>query len=734
MNMKRCVKYAVFAVVVFSVLATAQEKKRLSFEQIFKGAEPKLLAPLPNIVGWANDDHYLVMKKKEGDEQQKVYSVEAKNGKEKVYRDLSQYKDIVEKGVDAGSPAAWNEDYTRLIYVKDKDLYFLNTQKKDWKRLTQTEAEEKNPMISPDGKYVAFTRDNNLFAINLDSGEKIQYTSDGGEVVYNGWASWVYYEEILGRPSRYRAFWWSPDSRRILFYRFDDSKVPMFPLYSSEGQHGSIEKTRYPKVGDPNPEVRIGVVPVAGGPVTWGDFNEKQDQYFGMPFWTPDGKQAFVQWMNRQQDTMKIYAVNPETGAKAEIYTEYQKSWVEWFESLHFLKNNKGFILRSDKDGWSHLYLHAMDGRPIARLTEGKWAVSDIEAVDEDDNMVYFTAKKEASTRTDLYKVQLDGKNLVRLTFGPYTHNVNVSPKGKFFITRYSNVSTPTMMVLCNSHGNTTRELGTSKTKDFDNYLLAKTELFHIRTADGYELPATWTLPLDFDQNKKYPVIIGIYGGPSSPTVSDSWGGLRSQWLASEGAIQFSVDHRGSGHFGKEGAALMHRNLGKWEMNDYIEAVKWLRTKPFVDSTKVCITGGSYGGYVTCMALTYGADYFTHGIASSSPTSWELYDSHYTERYMDTKEENPEGYKFASVLTHADKYKGMLLIVHGTMDDNVHMQNSIQLIDKLEDLGKHFEMMVYPGGRHGWGGAKATHSRNESYRFYYRYLLGKPFPEELFGK
>jgi dipeptidyl-peptidase-4 len=199
-----------------------------------------------------------------------------------------------------------------------------------------------------------------------------------------------------------------------------------------------------------------------------------------------------------------------------------------------------------------------------------------------------------------------------------------------------------------------------------------------------------------------------------------------------EGVIQISIDHRGSGHFGKAGVALMHRNLGKWEMNDYIEVVKWLKEKPFVDSTKICITGGSYGGYVACLALTYGADYFTHGLALFSVTDYRLYDSHYTERYMDTPEENPEGYKNGSAMTYADRYKGMLRIVHGTMDDNVHMQNSIQLIDKLQDLKKHFEFMIYPGGRHGWGGPKAAHLRNETYRFYYTYLLEKEFPENLF--
>ncbi len=719
------------AIFVFSL--HAQEKKRLTFEQIFKNAEPKLIKELPNIIGWADDNHYLELKKKDGDKKAKVYAIDVLSGEEKVHRDLEQYVALVDTGISVANPTSNNEAYTRLIYVKNKDLYFLDTEKKSFKQLTKTLAEEKNPTLSPDGNYVAFTRDNNLFAIAVDDGKEYQYTSDAADAIYNGWASWVYYEEILGRRSRYRAFWWSPDSRHLAFFRFDDAKVPVFPLYSAEGAHGFLENARYPKPGDPNPEVRVGIVPVTSGSVLWADFNEKDDQYFGMPFWTPEGKQLVAQWMNRGQDNLKLFAIDPAIGKKAEIYNETQSSWVDWFESIEFLAENKGFIIRSDKDGWAHLYLYGMDGKLKNRITQGNWRVMDVARVDEKNRRVYFTARKEASTRTDLYRIRFDGKELTRLTFGEFTHNTRLSPAGTHFITTYSNAATPQKMALCKSGGAMMKELGDSKTEKFAEYELAKTELFRVPTPDGYNLPVLWTLPIDFDPNKKYPVLISIYGGPEAGTVSDSWRNINVQWLAQEGVIQVAMDHRASGHFGKAGVALMHRNLGKWEMNDYIEVVKWLQAQPFVDKTKICITGGSYGGYVTCMALTYGADYFTHGIALFSVTDWKLYDTHYTERYMDTPEENPEGYKNGSVLTFADKYKGVLRIVHGTMDDNVHMQNSIQLIDALQNLGKPFEFMLYPGERHGVRGAKAAHLRNDNHSFYYEHLLKKKFPESLFS-
>lgn len=710
----------------------SQEKKRLTYEQIFKNAEPRPLMDLPNVAGWADDTHYLELKKKEGDGRAKVYAVDVKTGEEKIYRDLEQYKVLVDSGIRLSNPVAESESFTHLIYSKNNDLYFLDTQKKVFKRLTTTAAEEKNPTLSPDGNFVAFTRDKDLFSIDVNTGKEVQYTSDASDVVYNGWSSWLYMEEILGGPTHYKSFWWSPDSKRIAFFRSDESRVPLFSIFNADGVHGFIENQRYPEPGDTNPEVRIGMVPVGGGKIVWADFDPKHDQYFGTPFWTPDGKSLVVQWMNRGQDTLKLYRADPETGAKKEFYTEHQPSWVDWFEAIDFLKNENSFIIRSDKDGWSHLYLYTMDGKLRRQITRGKWRVDDMLFVDESHGLIYFTARKEASTRTDLYRTSIEGGNPERLTFGDYTHSIRLSPRAGYFITTYSNVSTPPRMALLTGAGKPVKELGDSKTVEFDGYDLGRTELFRVMTPDGYALPVQWTLPVDFDSTVRYPVLISVYGGPDAGTVHDTWEGVRAQWWANEGIIQMSMDHRGSGHFGKEGVALMYRNLGKWEMNDYIEVVKWLRTKPFVDSTRVCITGGSYGGYVTCMALTYGSDYFPYGIASFSVTDWKLYDSHYVERYMDTPSENPEGYKNGSVMTYASNYKGMLRIDHGTMDDNVHMQNAIQLIGALEDQGKHFELMLYPGGRHGWGGKKAIHLRNENYRFYYRYLLRKPFPEDLF--
>ncbi len=680
----------------------AQQKKKLTFEQVFQFAPPRLLKALPSVRGWLDDGHYLVLHKDSTDGKVKLFKVEAASGREEVFLNPADFKDILPKGFSVLGAGVHTPDYSKLIFNRKDDLYFLDTRTRTFRRLTATPAPEKNPIFSPDGRFVAFTREHNLFALDLNTGLEYQLTTDGSDLIYNGWASWVYYEEILERSSRYRAFYWSPDSKKLAFLRFDDSPVPEFPIFHAQGVHGELEVTHYPKAGDPNPKVRLGIVNATGGKITWADFDENADEYIAWVFWLPDSKRLSVQWMNRDQNLIRIYLIDPETGAKTKIYEESQPTWVEFFEDLYFFKDGSGFLLRSDKDGWRHLYVYNLKGELQRRLTRGHWSVKSIARVDEDHGFVYFTGDKGESTETHLFRVPLKGGEIERLTDRPGTHRVTVSPKGSYFLDRFSNIHTPAQLWLYNSRGQAVRKLGDSRSPVFGEYALGKVELFRIPAGDGYNLPAIWYLPPDFNPDRKYPVIFSIYGGPGMPTVANSFPYfLRSYYLAQEGAIVISVDHRGSGHFGKKGVAEMYRHLGKWEMHDWIEAVKWLRKKPFVDASRIAITGGSYGGYATLMALTYGADYFHYGIALYPVTDWRLYDTVYTERYMDRPQDNPEGYKFGSVFTHLDKFKGKLLLVHGTIDDNVHMQNSVQLIDKLTKMGKQFQLMIYPGERHG---------------------------------
>ncbi len=704
--MNKLTRLSLCGSLVFAGFTAFAQQKQLTYQEIFNRPPQNITNPLPTLRGWADDTHYLEVK--DG----KTYTVDVKTA------------------ATADAPPAKVKQAS--VFIKDKDVYYKDIDDKET-RITNDAEEEKNPTLSPDGKHVAFTRNNNLFSVEILTKNPTQYTYDGTDVIYNGWASWVYFEEILGRATRYKAFWWSPDSKRIAFMRFDDTQVPMFPIYGSTGQHGYLERTRYPKAGDKNPDVKMGIVETGRNQVVWTDFNEKDDQYFGTPFWMADSKTLWMQWMNRDQNDIIIYSVNPQNGSKTPVYEEKQKTWIDWFDDMYFLNNGQGFILRSDKSGYAHFYYFDMAGKLKKQLTSGDWRVANLLKVDETAQEIYFTARKEATTRFDLYKVSLKGGEPKRLTFGNFDHNVNLSPDGNYFYTTYSNFETPAQMALLDKNGKILRQLGNAKGSEFAGYSLPQTQLVYYTTRDGLKLPMSVTLPQNFDASKKYPVWVSIYGGPDAGNVYERYGspmGMKYWWFK-EGIIQVAIDNRSAGHLGKTGMNYIHRQMGKYEIEDYMDAIQFLKTKGYVDEKKVGITGGSFGGYMSAMALTYGADVFTHGIANFSVTDWRLYDSHYTERYMDTPQDNAKGYDLTSVMTHADKLKGMLRIVHGTMDDNVHMQNSIQLIDKLENLNKHFEMAIYPGERHGWGGAKSRHSNQENVRFIYRYILEKPIPQDF---
>ncbi len=681
----------------------------------FSGIAQMPQSGLPRFVRWVDNNQFVLNTKRGDDAAPKNY----------VYNLTTKQYTIAPADVVPTE---------KSVFLKKGDIFLKENGAET--QLTFDVAEEKNPTLSPDGNYVGYTKNNNLYTLSLATKKEVAITNDGATGILNGYASWVYFEEIFGRPTQYRAFWWSPDSKYISFMRFDERKVPMFPIYNSEGQHGFVEETRYPKAGDQNPTVKIGWTTPDGGSITWADFNEMEDQYFGWPIWNPNNNAMWLSWMDRGQNNLKIYELNMTTGAKKPVYTEYQKTWIDLEDRnggrINFIPNNKGYIAQADVSGWNHLYMYDMEGKLQYPITNGKFTVLGIRQIDEKNKTIYFTARGiESSARIDLYSIGFDGKNQKRLTVGDYNNaQVYLAPDAKNFVTLYSNVQTPTTLALINAQKKTVEVLGTATPANYDATKLAKTELIRIKSADGlFELPALVTWPKNMDPNKKYPLLVSIYGGPNAGTVMDSWSSnpTKEAW-AQEGLIQVAFDHRASGHFGKEGVNYMYRDLGHWEMEDYMTMAKWFIANGQADPTKIAITGFSYGGYMSAYALTYGASVFTHAMAGGSVTAWELYDSHYTERFMDTPAENPEGYKSGNVMTHLKNFKGVLQLVHGTMDDNVHMQNSIQLLSALQDQGKQVEFMLYPGGRHGWGGAKGKHFNDLKNQFIYKHLLEKAMP------
>ena len=601
-----------------------------------------------------------------------------------------------------------------------------------------------NPTYSPDYSKIAYTLGNNLYSIDVNTREIVQHTSDGSDVILNGYASWVYYEEIFGRASRYKAFWWSPDSKILAFYRFDNSKVPMFPIYNSEGQHGSINETRYPKAGDPNPEVKIGFVSVRGGETVWADFDSSKDQYFGIPFWNPEGTRFMVSWMDRSQDNLRMYSVDPVYGNKYQVYSEQQATWIDWMEQMLF--TDKGMYIVRDTNLWQQIYFLSYDGKVYKRITDGgeNWGIRLLKV---DRRYLYYTAKRESTVRNDIYRITLSNNKVERISSGDYNFaSVRVEEEGGTKIyASMSNLSTPTKEVVFNipRDGSLRRMkmdvLFDSKGPDFDKFEIAVPELVYITTRDGIDLPATVIWPIDMDRSGrvKYPVKVNIYGGPDNPQVLDSWKGVsfNNQWWAYHGVIQVVLDTRSAGHLGKAGMNQVYRRLSVLELQDFIDGISYFRKYPFVNSQKVGIEGFSYGGTMSLLCCTAANEYFQYAIAGGAVADWKLYDTHYTERYMDTPQDNPSGYAQAAVFDRMGAYRGdktnMLRYTHGTGDDNVHFQNGLQIIDKLQQLGKDFELMIYPQGMHGYRGYQSNQSNLQDYRFWYEYLLEQDLPDVL---
>jgi dipeptidyl-peptidase-4 len=662
------------------------------------------------ILGWTDDTHYLI-RNYDADKNLLTYSVDIKSGRGVVVPTAKTERDLLTESLPQGITISMTDvispDQKSVVINKDNDLFYFTRGDRELKKLTGDKTPEVNTRFSPDGKKIAYTRNKDLYIYDLVEGKEIRLTNDAADRIYNGYAAWVYYEEILGRPSRYAAFWWAPDGNEIAYLRFDETEVPVFTLNrldEPDGIHGTLEVVPYPKAGDPNPKVKMGIADIATAKTTWVKTDYNVDQYIAWPFWTPDSKKLAIQIVNRDQNDLKIILAEPSTGDFTQIYEETYKTWIEFHEDINVLKNNAGFILRSYKNGW----------------------VTSIDRVDEEMKLIYFSATGPESTDMHAFRIGLDGKNLLQITKGEGTHGVNISPKGSYFIDTWNSITSTGSIISYDKKGKQLREIYKFEQPAFDPAKHAKAEFLKIMTSDGlFNMPAIITYPLNFDPSKKYPVVFTIYGGPDYKNVSNRWMGTNPSWYSQNGIITFTVDHRGSGQFGKKGLDYMYRCLGKWEILDYEDAVKWLRTKPFIDPARMGIAGGSYGGYMTCLALTKGADYWTHGFASYSVTDYRLYDNVYTERYMDTPQDNPEGYRDGSALTFAKNLKGKLYMIHGEMDDNVHMQNSIYLISKLQDEGKTFQFMLYPGGRHGWGGAKAIHSRNEANNFWLENFFGK---------
>ena len=594
-----------------------------------------------------------------------------------------------------------------------------------------------NLTYSPDSTMLAFTRANDLYVVTIADGKECRLTFDGTATVMNGYASWVYYEEILGRPSRYRAFWWSPDSKRLAFYHFDDTEVPMFPIYSPFGQDGKLRETHYPKVGEKNPEVKIGFVDVpeafAGRVSTvWADFDEKEDQYFGIPFWSDDSQTFYVAHEPRIQNTLDLFAVSPRDGSKRVLYHEYYPTWLDWIEGMLFTEKGL-YMVRAFETGWQQIYFLGYDGT-VRRLTDGpNWRVALVRA--EKDGTVYFTAQRdELHIRQALYKVSPKGVITPLTDESLNVTGVKFSPDGKYFVAQTSSLAAPAQLrVYQTSKPSKNWLVADQKGPDFDASKYSLGKVITIEN-EGFVLPGILVLPKEFDPSKQYPVHVDIYGGPDSPQVTDRWVSPAAYaWYQQNGIIELIADCRASGHNGRAGLDCIYKQLSTVEVDDFVAWAEYLQSLPYVKGDKIGVEGFSFGGTMTAVLVATAPQAFHYGIAGGGVYDWKLYDTHYTERFMSTPEDNPDGYARTRAVDRIASYPArpgddgsvMLKLTHGTGDDNVHYQNTLQLIDALQKIGASFDFMVYPDGMHGYRGYQGVHFQAENNAFWLKYLKGE---------
>ncbi len=691
------------------------QDKLLTIDDIFDPAKRVNFGGTPSNPRWLKDGVHYIVASKDRAAFPRLLKVNAVTGKSEAFYDGAKmeaaFAALPGFGKDVAHRLANQTSYqinpaeTGVLINYANDLFYYEFGGDRAVRLTSNPDEEIGESFSPDGRMVSFVRDNNLYVEDLSSQRRERaLTGDGSAKILNGRLDWVYQEELYGR-GNFGAYWWSPDSTRLVFLRIDESPVPDFPVVDHIPLEQRLELTPYPKAGDPNPIVKLGVVNAAGGYVRWVDTYKYQpeDLLIVRVGWFPDGKKVWYMAQNRIQTFIDLNSANPEDGKSTTMFREQTKAWIGINdEGLKWLKDGS-FLWMSDRSGWTHIYHYAGDGKLINQVTNGDWDVGTLDAVDEVKGRVYFSSTEHSYIANNEYSINVDGSGLGRLTMTEGNHRVSWNSTASHFIDSRNDVNTPTQVSLNDAAGKPVRVIDENKVDALKQFKLGKVEFVNVKTRDGFNMEAMMIKPPDFDPSKKYPVMSYTYSGPQAPQVKNSWGGTTFMWhqlLAQKGYIIWVCDNRTASSKGVQSAWPLYKNFGELELRDLEDGYAWLKNQPYVDGSRIGLWGWSFGGYMTSYALTH-SQTFKIGIAGGTVSDWRNYDSIYTERYMDTPQNNPEGYRKSSPVNAAKDLHGKLLLIHGAIDDNVHMANTVQFLYELQKAGKQVQFMIYPKSRHG---------------------------------